>query len=484
MTLEEKTNNVKYQGRDDYRVVYFDVHDGEVSTKYFFLNEGNDRLKNGNVIATTNLKVAIGANKPEELADIGVISPEGLIVIPFNNRKIKVIDDNTLLVEPATPVSENVTKAIGDRTNPQEATRLVSAANTIKEKINVSMGAEGKFIFNDLFSEATIYDIDGNNLVNGEYYSFIGTNDSSVVLCKNDPETEVVTIPLKKQEVVTEVENTPEESVEEVLDTEVAEPAAEVTEPVDVSEVQVDETVVEDAFNNEEVENTPEETAEEVLDTEVTEPITEVTEPVDVSEETTEAVDETIVEEEPVDEETEEVVEEMPDVDLVQFTPEKLVEPEEEEIDMSINEDNEELEEEKFDRAEVKENYSDKYGSFDDFADQDQDSISDAREAAVIVDKLVSKMKNLEEKNNDLENQLGEQKEKLSQLKVDFNRLKEKTDYYERAAVSLDAENRKLKEKVKSNEKLFSALNEASKWLKEDEEKYEFGENNVYRRVS
>ena len=93
MALEEKTNNVKYQGRDDYKVVYFDVQEESGNVKYFFLDEGKDRLANGNIISTTNLKVAIGANKPEELADIGVVSPEGKVVIPFDNRKIKVLTD-------------------------------------------------------------------------------------------------------------------------------------------------------------------------------------------------------------------------------------------------------------------------------------------------------------------------------------------------------------------------------------------------------
>ena len=44
MALEEKRNNVKYQGRDDYEVVYYDVPD--TGKKYFFLDGGKERLKN------------------------------------------------------------------------------------------------------------------------------------------------------------------------------------------------------------------------------------------------------------------------------------------------------------------------------------------------------------------------------------------------------------------------------------------------------
>ncbi len=495
MALEEKMNNVKYQGRDDYRVVYFDVQEGNESTKYFFLNEGKDRLKNGNIIATTNLKVAIGANKPEELADIGVVSPEGKVVIPFNNRKVKVLNEDTLLVEPVTPVSEKVKKAIEDRSNPTEATRLVTAANTIKEKITQNIGAEGKFVFNDLFSEATIYDIDGNNLVNNEYFSFISVSDSKIALCKNDPEEEVVSLALGEEKVEEVAEDNVEENVEEVT-------PENTEENLDVSNVNVDENVVEDAFNSQEEvldeSNTEEEVVEEATTDEVTENVednsneevvenheeetvedtNELEESVDS--EVEENIEDDLVEEDVNDNASAEEVEEMPNVDLVQFTPQQLVETDEDDMDMTEDtvdtDDMQDLEE--------KETVDDSYENFGDVVEDTQVDVSDATEAAAIVDKLVNKMRSLEDHNNNLEEELNETKEKVSQLTMDNRKLEEKADYYKRAATSLLSENERLKDKVKNSEQLFTALHEASKWLKDDDEKYGFDEENVFKRIA
>ena len=336
MALEEKMNNVKYQGRDDYRVVYFDVDKETGNVKYFFLNEGKERLNNGNIIATTNLKVAINANSPEDEAMIGVVDQEGQEIIPFNNRRIKNITEDLLLVEPDKPVSENVINAINDRSQPQEATRLVSAANTIKEKVNSSMGAGGRFIFNDLFSEATIYDINGNNMVNGEYYSFIGMNDNKLFLSKNNPEMEVVTLPVKEQEVV-------EETQEEVV-------SEETTEPVDVSEVKVEENVVEDAFNNE-VNNLVNFTPEESINEETP------------AEETSETVGEAVQS----DEVQEEVVSE-------EVPAEEAVEEAQQEVDLNIPQDEEE---ESYSLNQVKVDSIDDYENFDNLTEENHFNDSD-----------------------------------------------------------------------------------------------------------
>lgn len=471
MALEEKTNNVKYQGRDDYKVVYFDVEEESGNVKYFFLDEGKDRLANGNIISTTNLKVAIGANKPEELADIGVVSPEGKVVIPFDNRKIKVLTDNILLAEPAQPVSENVVKALEDRGNPQEATRLVTAANTIKGKISNNVGPEGRFVFNDLCSEATIYDIDGNNLVDGKYFSFIGMNEENMVLSTNDPESDLVTLSL-----TVEVK----EEANEVVNEEILESA----EDIDVSEVSIDENVVEDAFKEQE---TP---VDETIVQE--EPVTDEEETtigeaplVDVEEE---SVSEEPVAEEEVEESTEEAlpVKEAQEVNEEEFEDKTLTDlvaftPDEEDTVEEINElDETDLEEDnRFDSSKVQ---VDSIKDFD--VEEDSFNSTDMAEGTAIVEKMINKMKEQDGKIANLERQLLEQRdtnraimrkakeqdEKLAMLSSENDKLEEKSNYYKRVASSLSEENNTLKGQLEDKDKLLYMLKEAKKLLNGDDD--------------
>lgn len=520
MALEEKTNNVKYQGRDDYKVVYFDVQEGTENVKYFFLDEGKDRLKNGNIIATTNLKVAIGANKPEELADIGVVSPEGKVVIPFDNRKIKVLTDDILLAEPINPVSENVVKALEDRTNPTEATRLVGAANTIKEKVSNSVGPEGKFVFNDLFSEATIFDIDGNSLVDNKYFSFIAMNNDGIFLSTNDPEAEVVSVPFAGKEVENQ-ENAVAEATEVV----------EEANPIDVSEAVVDENVVEDAFKEQEesvaeenVENTeaPVEentTGEEVVEENNEEAVEEISNDVEdsVESENTEPVSETeeseevenageevtneeapIEETEPVSETTEPETTEDEDeedktlTDLVTLTPD-----EEYDEEINVSDDEDELEDNRFDTSKVKVD-SIRDDHFDSLIENDELNNSDLAEGTAIVEKIISKMKEQDDKIAKLESQLLEQKdlnrtivrkaketeEKLNAIASENDKLEEKSNYYKRVATSLADENSSLKNQLEDKDKLLYMLKEAKKLLGDEENRYDFENEDFLKRIA
>ena len=525
MALEEKRNNVRFQGRDDYVVVYFDVQEGDNKGQYFFLDEGKDRLKNGNIIATTNLRVAIGATKPEELCDIGVISPEGKIVIPFENRKIKVLTDNILLAEPAKPVSENVIKALEDRSNPTEATRLVNAVNTIKGKVSNSVGPDGKFVLNDLCLEGTIYDIDGNNLVDGKYFSFIAMNDNTLCLSTNDPESELVTLPLN-EEVKEEVSNVEEEALP--------------SENIDVSEVKVDESVVEDAFKEQEApvdetivqeepvedeevatateeplvnveesteeastEDTEEKTSEEEPNA-LKDEVVEDSSPEENKEEEKSESEETVAEEDSIkdaseeetkDEETKEDLEDIEDktlTDLVSFTPEDDLDETLPELDESDFEDDN-----RFDSSKVK---VDSIKDYDHFDIDDKDFLStDIAEGTAIVEKMINKFKEQDSKIASLERQLleqrdsnraivrkaKEQEEKLNALASENDKLEEKASYYKRVASSAVEENNKLKGQLEDKDKLLYMLKEAQKLLNGDNDlDYNAYDDNFYGKVA
>ena len=186
---------VKYKDRSDILCTYGITEDGKT---YYFL-EGNV-IPNGNIVATTVLVEAID---PLVLcSSIGVIDPNGNVIIPFENKAIKPIANDLLLVEKAKPVTESVIEAIELRADPQAASRLVTTPAVIKENMNAKMGAEGRFVFNDQFSEATICDVNGNNLVDNELYSFVGVTADKLYLSKNTAESFVSEFSLGEKKLV------------------------------------------------------------------------------------------------------------------------------------------------------------------------------------------------------------------------------------------------------------------------------------------
>ena len=109
-----------------------------------------------------------------------------------------------LLVEPAEPVSESVIEANKSRMDPLSTNKLVSTSAQIKDKINAKMSPEGRYLYNDQFSDITICDANGNNLVNNEYYSFIAKDKDKLYITKNNADTEVLEFSIPEQKIVKE----------------------------------------------------------------------------------------------------------------------------------------------------------------------------------------------------------------------------------------------------------------------------------------
>lgn len=203
--MQIQKGQVKYKDRTDIICTY-GVVDGK---QYYFLD--GEKLGKGRIVVSTVLVEAID---PLVLAsNIGVLDEEGNVVIPFENKAVKPVADKAMIVEVAKPVTPSVIEAANLRRDPLAATRLVTTPAAIKEKVNAKMGVGGRFLFNDQFSEASVYDLDGNNLLDGKLYSFIGYNDGVLYLAGNTAETEVVIYSLNKEEVVVE-----EPKEEETLD--------------------------------------------------------------------------------------------------------------------------------------------------------------------------------------------------------------------------------------------------------------------------
>lgn len=191
--MQIQKGQVKYKDRSDIICTY-GINDA--SKQYYFLD--GEKLDNGSYIASTVLVEAIDSSVVA--TNIGVISSEGGVLVPFENKAIKPVYKNTLLVEKAIPSTQSVIEAVNMRKDPLAATKLVTTPATIKERMNAKMGEGGRFIFNDQFSEASVFDFDGNNLLNGEYYSFIGLNNGTLYMSKNTVDSAVVEYRLDNEE--------------------------------------------------------------------------------------------------------------------------------------------------------------------------------------------------------------------------------------------------------------------------------------------
>lgn len=228
--MKIQVGQVKYKGRDDYRVVYGTTDAGKI---YYFLDD--TALKNGNRIASTELVEAIDNTfKPSH---IGIVDESGNEVIPFVNKTVKLISDGILLVEKVEPESDAVKQAISLRNDPTAATKLVSTPAAIKSKISAVMSNEGRYVFNDLFSEAYICDLNAKPLVDG-LYSFIAIDhiNNKIYLSKNNPDE-----PISEFSIMpTQVNNT---SVSD-------------NNTIDVTSVNVSPAAVENALGNTQVNNT------------------------------------------------------------------------------------------------------------------------------------------------------------------------------------------------------------------------------------
>lgn len=163
-------------GYPDEKCIYAKIDD---NTLYYFINDY--KLPNGNMIATTNLKEAIGH---ASYTSLGLINEEGKVLIPFENKTIKVIKDQLLLVEKNIPTSESVVSALKNKSDPFAAQGYAENATTIKKQMKEAMGLNGDFIFDNQFSECAIFTMDGINIADN-YFSFISENNSNYYLATN-----------------------------------------------------------------------------------------------------------------------------------------------------------------------------------------------------------------------------------------------------------------------------------------------------------
>lgn len=191
---------VKYKDRSDILCTYGTTDSGQT---YYFLD--GEKLSNGYIVASTALVEAID---PLVVASsIGIIDIDGKVIVPFENKSIKPVDDKFLLIENKTPITQSVLDTIMMRKDPLAATKLVSTSAAIKEKMYAKMGPKGKFLFNDQFSEVSLTDLNGNNLCDNKRFSFVGINDKAIYLSFNTIDSDIIEFSLINEEKVNEKES-------------------------------------------------------------------------------------------------------------------------------------------------------------------------------------------------------------------------------------------------------------------------------------
>lgn len=164
---------------------------------YYVLRDGV--LANGAVIATLDPKRAIDNKVVTDT--IGVFAEDGTVLIDFDKKDIKKIDDDFLVVVNSIPKSTEVVNALKNENDEISKTMMKDSATSIVDRLLVEMGISGEMLFSDPYSEANIYRTDGVNKTVGIDASFIGKNDDNFYFHTNDASTSTTIIGIKEDKV-------------------------------------------------------------------------------------------------------------------------------------------------------------------------------------------------------------------------------------------------------------------------------------------
>ncbi|MDO5002861.1 MAG: hypothetical protein Q4E39_01345 [bacterium] len=228
--MEILKGKVQDPGFPDTEVTYLKTDDGKT---YFFIENGT--LKNGNIISTPILKEGIG-HAP--YTSLGLIDKDGNVLIPFENKNIKALSDDLLLVEKAKPTTQSVVDAASKQTDPLSAAELIQTSDTIKSQMKSVMGSNSSYVFDNQFSEAALFTASGVNLANN-YFSFIGLSNGAYYMSQN-----VVGSPISKYDPYANAANQAQEETNQVDSQESN------NEQIEQQESSVENTIQNESFNN------------------------------------------------------------------------------------------------------------------------------------------------------------------------------------------------------------------------------------------
>lgn len=240
----EKGKVSEYNGQQDIYCDFVTVTQGEKQDIYYLLND--KKLDNGFYIASTVLKEAID---PQILrTHLGLIDKNGNVCIPFENKIVKVVENKYLLVVRTEARTQSVIDAVFSRNDSTAAERMVNTNASIRDKLNEYMNNHGNFLLNDLLSEGTIYTVDGRNIFNNQYYSFIGMTDSSFYCSSNVPESSIIEVP--REDLFEVRPNNIEKDSELTSTTVIDEHVFPKKDPLDITGVIVPKNSIDVALNS------------------------------------------------------------------------------------------------------------------------------------------------------------------------------------------------------------------------------------------
>ena len=171
---------------------------------YYVLRDGE--LSNGCIIATLDPKRAIDPNVVSN--SIGVFKEDGSILIDFDKKDVRRINDELVLAVNSVPTTPEVVNALKNESDDISKTMMKDNATTIVDKMMIEMGITGEILFSDAYSEANIYKLDSFNNKIGPDSSFIGKNDKNFYFHTNDATKDTVLVSINGEEVEENVPDT------------------------------------------------------------------------------------------------------------------------------------------------------------------------------------------------------------------------------------------------------------------------------------
>lgn len=175
---------------------------------YYVLRDGE--LSNGCIIATLDPKRAIDPNVVSD--SIGVFKEDGSILIDFDKKEIRKVNEELVLAVNSIPSTPEVVNALKNESDDISKTMMKDNATSIVDKMMIEMGITGEILFSDAYSEANIYKLDSFNNKIGPDSSFIGKNDKNFYFHTNDATKDTVLISINGEEVKEDIPNVPDTS--------------------------------------------------------------------------------------------------------------------------------------------------------------------------------------------------------------------------------------------------------------------------------
>lgn len=250
----EKGKVSEYNGQKDIFCDFVTVTEGVKKEVYYILND--KKLANDFYIASTVLKEAIDSQILR--THLGLIDKKGNVIIPFENKILKEVGNKYLLAVRNNPQTSSVVDAVASRNDPTAAERMVNTSASIRDRLNAEMDNHGEFLLHDLLSEGTVYTIDGKNIFDNQYYSFIGMTSDSFYCSTNVLDSTIVKVPrtdvlsLKPDDIIA-TENSKETIVNPILPE--VQPMEEGKDTLDVTGVVVEKEKIDAALGSQVIED-------------------------------------------------------------------------------------------------------------------------------------------------------------------------------------------------------------------------------------